>query len=87
MDSKLAPIQSVLLSRCWGERTEDKDTIFTCWLTHSNTGVTEYQACTVPVTSLDTPTRARVFLYLYYFLHCSIIVKTSKLRNNTYGII
>ena len=25
------------------------------------------------------------FLYFYYFLHCWIIVKTSKLWNNTYG--
>ena len=33
----------------------------------------------VPVNSLDTPTPSRVFLYLYYFLHCRIIVKTSKL--------
>uniref|UniRef100_A0A8C7T4S5 Exocyst complex component 2 n=1 Tax=Oncorhynchus mykiss TaxID=8022 RepID=A0A8C7T4S5_ONCMY len=35
--------------------------------------------CTVPVKSLDTPTHSKVFLYLYYFLHCRIIVKTSKL--------
>ena len=27
----------------------------------------------------------RVFLYLYYFLHCRIIVKTSKLCNNTWN--
>uniref|UniRef100_A0A4W5PWM1 Fibroblast growth factor 11a n=1 Tax=Hucho hucho TaxID=62062 RepID=A0A4W5PWM1_9TELE len=33
---------------------------------------------TVPVKSLDTPTHSRV-LYLYYFLHCRTIVKTSKL--------
>ena len=31
---------------------------------------------------LDTPTNSRIFLYLYYFLHCRIIVKPSKLRNN-----
>ena len=40
-----------------------------------------------PVKSLDTPTHSRVFLYVYYFLHCRIIVKTSKLLNNTYGIM
>jgi hypothetical protein len=34
---------------------------------------------TVPVKRLDTPTHSRVFLYFYYFLHCTIIVKTSKL--------
>jgi hypothetical protein len=33
---------------------------------------------TVPVKSLDTPTHSRVFLYFYYFIHCRIIVKTSK---------
>ena len=33
----------------------------------------------VPVKSLDTPTHSRVFLYFKYFLHCRIIVKTSKL--------
>ena len=33
---------------------------------------------TVPVKSLDTPTHLRFFLYLYYFLYCRIIVKTSK---------
>ena len=32
----------------------------------------------VPVKSLDTPTHSRVFLYFDYFLHCRIIVKTSK---------
>ena len=32
-------------------------------------------------------THTRVFLYFYYFLHCSIIVKTSKLWNNRYGIL
>ena len=41
----------------------------------------------VPVKSMDTPTHSRVFLYLNYFLHCRIIVKTSKLWNNTYGIM
>ena len=30
-----------------------------------------------------TPTHSRVFLYLYYFLHCRITLKTSKLWNNT----
>jgi hypothetical protein len=34
-----------------------------------------------------TPTHSRVFLYFYYVLHCRIIVKTSKLWNNTLGII
>jgi hypothetical protein len=34
---------------------------------------------TVPVKSLDTPALSRIFLYLYYFLHCRIILKTSKL--------
>uniref|UniRef100_A0A8C8EW57 exodeoxyribonuclease III n=1 Tax=Oncorhynchus tshawytscha TaxID=74940 RepID=A0A8C8EW57_ONCTS len=34
---------------------------------------------TLPVKSLDTPTHSRVFLYLYYFLHYRIIVKTSNL--------
>ena len=33
------------------------------------------------------PLRSKVFLYLYYLLHCGIILKTSKLLNNTYGII
>ena len=32
---------------------------------------------TVQVKSLGTPTHSRGFLYLYYFLHCRIIVKTS----------
>ena len=40
---------------------------------------------TIPVKSLDTPTHSRVFLYLYYFLHCRIIVKTSKLWNNIWN--
>uniref|UniRef100_A0A4W5MKX8 Signal sequence receptor subunit 2 n=1 Tax=Hucho hucho TaxID=62062 RepID=A0A4W5MKX8_9TELE len=34
----------------------------------------------VPVKSLDTPTHSMVFLYLYYFLHCRIIVKTSTMK-------
>ncbi|CDQ77682.1 unnamed protein product [Oncorhynchus mykiss] len=34
---------------------------------------------TVPVTSLDTFTHSRVFLYFCYFLHCRIILKISKL--------
>ena len=38
---------------------------------------------TVPVKSLDTPTHSMIFLYFDYFLHCRIIVKTSKLWNNT----
>ena len=42
---------------------------------------------TVPVKSLDTPTHSRVFLYFYYFSHCRIIAMTSKLWNNTYGIM
>jgi hypothetical protein len=33
----------------------------------------------VPVKSVDTPTHSRVFLNFYTFLHCRIIVKTSKL--------
>jgi hypothetical protein len=41
--------------------------------------------CTVSVKSLDTRTHSRVFLYLYYFLHCRIIVKTSKPWNNTWN--
>ena len=32
---------------------------------------------------MDIPTHSRVYLYFYYFLHCRIIVKTSKLWNNT----
>ena len=36
------------------------------------------QGHTVPVKSLDTPAHSRVFLYLYYFLHCRIIAKTSN---------
>ena len=32
-------------------------------------------------------THLLVFLYLYYHLHCRIIVKTSQLCNNTYGIM
>ena len=43
--------------------------------------------CTVPVKSLDTPTHSRVVLYFYYFLYGRIIVKTSKLGNNTCGIM
>uniref|UniRef100_A0A674DJS5 Solute carrier family 26 member 6, like 2 n=1 Tax=Salmo trutta TaxID=8032 RepID=A0A674DJS5_SALTR len=31
------------------------------------------------IKGLDTPTHSRVFLSFYYFLHCRIIVKTSKL--------
>ena len=43
---------------------------------------------TVPVKTLDTPTHSRAFHYLfYYFLHCRIIVKTSKLWKNTNGIM
>ena len=34
-----------------------------------------------------TPTHSRGFLHIYYFLHSIIIVKTSKLWNNTYGIM
>ena len=34
----------------------------------------------MPVKSLDTSTHSRVFLYLYYFLHCRIIVKTLNLE-------
>ena len=45
------------------------------------------QPYTLPVKSLDTHTHSRVFLYFYYVLQCVIIVKTSKLWNNTYGII
>jgi hypothetical protein len=45
-----------------------------------------YTLHTVTVQGLDTPTHSRVFLYLYYFLLCRIIAKTSKLWNNTYGI-
>ena len=40
---------------------------------------------TVPVKSLDTPTYSRVFLYFYYLLQGRIIVKTSKLWNNTWN--
>ena len=40
---------------------------------------------TVPVKGLDTPTYSRGFLYLYYVLHCRIIVKTSQLWNNTWN--
>uniref|UniRef100_A0A8C7NZY0 EF-hand domain-containing protein n=1 Tax=Oncorhynchus mykiss TaxID=8022 RepID=A0A8C7NZY0_ONCMY len=40
------------------------------------------RSLTVPVKSLDTPTHSRVFLYFYYFLHCRIIVKTSKIWNH-----
>ena len=57
-------------------------TVFLCLERHS----IKYPKHTVPVKSWDTPTHSRVFLYLYYFLHCRIIVKTSKLWNNTYGI-
>uniref|UniRef100_A0A4W5RWP0 Potassium voltage-gated channel subfamily H member 7 n=1 Tax=Hucho hucho TaxID=62062 RepID=A0A4W5RWP0_9TELE len=34
---------------------------------------------TLPVKSFRTPTHSRVFLYFYYFLHCRIVMKTSKL--------
>ena len=37
-----------------------------------------YISCTVPVKSVST---------FYNFLHCRIIEKTSKLWNNTYGIM
>ena len=40
---------------------------------------------TMPVKGLDTPTNSRAFLYLYYFLHCRTIVKTSILWNNTWN--
>lgn len=33
---------------------------------------------TVPVKCLDTPSRV-VFLYFYYFEHCALILKTTKL--------
>jgi hypothetical protein len=38
---------------------------------------------TLPVKSLDTTTHSGCFFILFYFLHCWIIVKTSKLWNNT----
>jgi hypothetical protein len=37
--------------------------------------------------SFKTLTHSRVFLYFYYYQHCRKIVKTSKLLNNTYGIM
>ena len=40
--------------------------------------------CTGPVKSVDTPTHSRFFLYFYYFLHCRIIVETSKLWKKTH---
>ena len=40
---------------------------------------------TAPVKRWDKPNHSKVFLYLYYFLHCRIIAKISKLWNNTYG--
>ena len=43
--------------------------------------------CTVAVKSLDTPTHSRDILYFHYFLHCRIIVKTSTLWKNTYGVM
>jgi hypothetical protein len=39
----------------------------------------------LPVRRLDTPTHPWGFLYFHYFLHCRIIVKTSKIGNNTNG--
>ena len=39
---------------------------------------------TVPVESLDTPTHSRAFLYFHYFLHCRIIMKTSKNYEKTH---
>ena len=42
-------------------------------------------AHTVLVKSLDTPLKC--FLYCYYFLHCRLILKTFKLRKNTYGMM
>ena len=42
---------------------------------------------TVPDNSLYTHNYSTFFLYFYYFLHCKIIVKTSTLWNNTYGIM
>uniref|UniRef100_A0A4W5RNG0 Prokineticin 2 n=1 Tax=Hucho hucho TaxID=62062 RepID=A0A4W5RNG0_9TELE len=32
-----------------------------------------FKIYSVPVKSLNTPTHSRVFLYLYYFIHCRII--------------
>uniref|UniRef100_A0AAZ3Q436 ZP domain-containing protein n=1 Tax=Oncorhynchus tshawytscha TaxID=74940 RepID=A0AAZ3Q436_ONCTS len=49
--------------------------------------ITTIDIATVQVKSLDAPTYSRVFLYLDYFLHFRINVKTSKLCNNTYGIM
>jgi hypothetical protein len=49
--------------------------------------IEQNRLCTVPVQGFDTPTHSRVFLYFYYFLQCTIIVKTSKLCNNTYEIM
>ena len=48
-------------------------------------GLENMSTRTVPVKSLDTLNYSRVFLYFYYFLHCRIIVKTSKLWNNTWN--
>uniref|UniRef100_A0A673YFZ9 SET binding factor 2 n=1 Tax=Salmo trutta TaxID=8032 RepID=A0A673YFZ9_SALTR len=38
---------------------------------------------TLPVKLLDTHTHFRVFLYFYYFLHCRIIVKTSRILRSS----
>ena len=40
---------------------------------------------TLPVKHFRSPTHSRVFLYFYYFLHCRIRVKISKLENNTWN--
>ena len=50
-------------------------------------GPTDQFIYTVPVKSLDTPTHSMFFLYLYYFLHGRIAVKTSKLWNNTWNYV
>ena len=42
----------------------------------------------IPVKSLDTPAHSKVFLYFFtivYYFHCRIILKTSKLWNNTWN--
>ena len=48
------------------------------WLHKTHHHNVQYQS------KVDTPTHSRYFLYFFiYFLHCRIIVKTSKLWNNT----
>ena len=81
--SPQSDVLSALEQRIYATLKALKKTVATVWLRGSEGCVygpqgKESRRHTVPVKSLDTPTHSRVFLYFYYFLHCRIIVKTSK---------